>query len=142
MGYSLCQRKTEVVGMNNENTQVCSFAIQSSGRPQAITATTDLTTIKKDRGLAQVVVQVVDKDGIPVMISEDEVTCTIDGPAKLLGLEASNNADMGNYKDNVQRVYHGRLLAYIQANGEAGKIKVKFAAPWLKDAIVSLESVE
>ena len=134
--------KLEVVGMNNENATLCQFAIQSSDKPHAITAVSDLSAIKKDRGLAQVVVQVVDKDGIPVMISEDEVTCTIEGPARLLGLEASNNADMSNYSDNAHRVYHGRLVAYIQAAGNVGEITVNFTAPWLKDAKVILKATE
>ena len=51
----------------------------------------------------------------------------------LLGLEASNNSDMGDYTDHVQRVFHGRLLAYIQASGAEGIIKVKFTSPWLKE---------
>jgi len=134
--------KIEVVGMDNKNNEICSYVIQSSDKPYAVTAKSDVLKIKKERGLAQIVVQIVDEKGVPVMISEDEITCTIVGPAKLLGLEASNNSDMGNYKDNVQRGYHGRLLAYIQANGEVGEIKVKFTAPWLKEAIVSVESVE
>jgi len=46
---------------------------------------------------------------------------------------------MGDYKDNVQRVYHGRLLAYIQATGKEGKVNLTFTAPWLKDAKVSIE---
>jgi hypothetical protein len=98
--------------------------------------------LKKSRGVAQVVVQVVDEKGLPVMLSEDELTCTIDGPGKLLGLEASNNSDMGDYSDNVQRVYHGRLIAYIQAKEISGKINLKFSAPWLKDAKLVLEVVE
>jgi len=134
--------KIEVIGVDNTNKEICKYAIQSSDKPYAITAKSDVTTIKKERGLAQIVVQIVDEKGVPVLISDDEITCTIEGPAKLLGLEASNNSDMGNYKDNVQRVYHGRLLAYVQANGDAGKIKVKFTAPWLKEAIVSVESVQ
>jgi len=73
------------------------------------------------------------------MNSEDEVTCHIEGPAKLLGMESSNNSDMGDYKDNVQRVYHGRLLAYIQATGKEGKVNLTFTAPWLKDAKLSIE---
>jgi hypothetical protein len=132
----------EVVGMDNADKQTCNFAIQSSGRPYALTAVADLSTIKKEKGLAQVIVQVVDEKGIPVILSEDELRCTIDGPAKLLGLEASNNSDMGNYSDNVQRVYHGQLIAYIQASGNTGKITVKFTAPWLKDATVIVDSVE
>lgn len=134
--------KLEMVGFDKDGKQVCNYTLQSSARPFAITAQSDLTTLKKDRGLAQVVVQVVDEKGIPVMISEDEVTCTIDGPARLLGLEASNNSDMGSYSDNVQRVYHGRLIAYIQSTGTSGKINMRFSAPWLKDKKLILDVVE
>ncbi|MDD4970886.1 MAG: glycoside hydrolase family 2 TIM barrel-domain containing protein [Paludibacter sp.] len=134
--------KLKVVGMDNDNHQTCQFELQSSGRPYSIKILSDMKSIKKDKGLAQVVAQVVDENGIPVMISEDEITCTIDGQAKLLGLEASNNSDMGDYTDNVQHAYHGRLIAYIQATGTVGKITVKFTAPWLKEGSVIIESVE
>lgn len=76
------------------------------------------------------------------MISEDEVTCKIDGPATLLGLEASNNSDMGDYTDNVQRVYHGRLLAYVQAAGNTGTVTLTFTAPWLKETKVTINVTE
>jgi len=122
----------EVVGMDAIGNKTCGYVIRSSGRPHALTATIDDSSIANGKGLAQITVQVVDENEIPVMLSEDEVTCTIVGPAKLLGLEASNNSDMGNYRDNVQRVFHGRLMAYIQATGEQGEIKVKFTALWLK----------
>jgi len=55
-------------------------------------------------------------------------------------MEASNNTYMGDYTDNVQRVYHGRLIAYIQATCKEGKINIKFLTPWLKDGKVSLEA--
>ena len=56
----------------------------------------------------------------------------VQGPAKLLGLEGSNNTDMTNYRDNRHRVYHGRLLAYIQSANEAGEVRVKLTSPLLK----------
>lgn len=84
--------------------------------------------------MSHIIIQVVDENNIPVMLSDNEITCFVSGPAKLLGLEASNNADMGNYTDNVQRAFHGQLLAYIQATGKEGKVKVKFTSPWIKDA--------
>ncbi len=134
--------KLEVIGLDKKNQETCTYSIQSSGKPFALTARSDLNSIGKDRGLAQVVIQIVDEKGVPVMISDDEVSCTVDGPAELLGLEASNNTDMGNYGDNVQRVYHGRLLAYIQATGKTGTINLKFTAPWLKMASLSINVVE
>ncbi len=131
--------KLEVLGMDKDGKQTCNYLLETSARPFAITAKADLNSIKRERGIAQVVVQVVDEKGIPVMMSEDEVTCTIEGPGKLLGLEASNNSDMGDYSDNVQRVYHGRLIAYIQTTGNTGKINLKFSAQWLKDAKLVVE---
>jgi len=48
---------------------------------------------------------------------------------------------MGDYTDNVQRVYHGRLIAYVQATGSEGKVNLKFTAPWLKEATVTIKVV-
>jgi len=134
--------KLEVIGMDKDEKVTCNYALQSSGRPFAITVHSDLQAISKNRGLAQVVVQVVDEKGIPVMISEDEVTCKVEGPATLLGLEASNNSDMGDYTDNVQRVYHGRLLAYVQATGKTGAVTITFTAPWLKEVKVAIDILD
>jgi len=128
--------------MDKDEKVTCNFALQTSGRPAALTAQLDLPSIKKDRGLAQIVVQVVDEKGVPVMLSEDEVTCTIEGPARLLGLEASNNTDMGDYTDNVQRVYHGRLLAYVQSTGTTGRVTLTFTATWLKEVKVTIDILD
>jgi hypothetical protein len=57
-------------------------------------------------------------------------------------LEAGNNADMSDYTDNVQRAFHGRLLAYIQATGEAGDITVLFTSTWLKPVEVKIVNSE
>ena len=49
---------------------------------------------------------------------------------------------MGDYTDNVQWVYHGGLIAYIQATGKTGKVSVKFTSPWLKEANVNIRVIE
>ena len=90
-------------------------------------------------GIAHVVVQVVDEQGIPVFLADNEVTCLIAGPGKLLGLEASNNSDMSDYTDNKHRVFNGRILAYVQATGEAGEVKMKFTSPLLEAAELSIQ---
>jgi hypothetical protein len=123
----------EVRGLDADNHEVSRHAIQTSAQPYAL----GLQSVWKENdadGLIQLVLQVVDEKGIPVMLSDNEVSCHIDGPARLLGLEASNNADMSDYTDNVHRVFHGRILAYIQPTGQEGEIKVRFTSPWLKPA--------
>ncbi len=123
--------KLEVIGFDTNNKEIIRNAIQSSGRPYAIKIISGENTIKKGE-VAQIVIQVVDEQGIPVTISDDEITCQIQGDARLMGLEASNNEDMTDYTDNKQRVFHGRLIAYIKANQSAGKFQVKFSGQWLK----------
>lgn len=130
--------KLEVVGLNDSNEQISSYTIATSKRPAAITILPMETTISKDKGLAQVVIQVVDENGVPVMLSDDEITCKIIGAAKLMGLEASNNEDMSDYTDNHQRVFHGKIVAYLQTTGQEGEVKVQFSAPWLKPAEITL----
>lgn len=127
--------KLEVIGLDRSNREVTRYAIQTSKQPYALKIeSVEKTTISKEKGLAQVVLQVVDEDGIPVMISDNEVTCRIAGPARLLGLEAGNNSDMTNYNDPVHRVYHGRILAFVQATGEEGDVHIRFTSPWLESA--------
>jgi beta-galactosidase len=132
--------KLEVVGMDKDNNPVSGYSIQSSKRPHALRIVQADKQIKKEKGFSHIVVQVVDEDGIPVMLSDDEVTCRISGPAKLLGLEASNNSDMTDYTDNRHRVFHGRILAYVQATGEQGEIKIGFTSPWLEPAEFTLNA--
>lgn len=129
--------KLEVVGTGNNNT-IIRHSIVSSGAPSKIKILSSDHTIDKDKGLAQVIIQVVDENDIPVMISDNEITCDIIGPAKLLGLESSNNTDMSDYTDNRHRAFHGRMLAYIQSEGIEGKIDIRFSSPWLKPATTTI----
>lgn len=123
--------KLEVVGSDANGEETTRHYIRTSGRPDAI----KVDYAKGENGFWQIALQVVDKDGIPVMLSDNEIVCHIDGDAKLMGLEASDNSDMGDYTDNRQRVYHGQMIAYIKAKDNA---RVKFSSTWLKSAEVEI----
>ena len=127
----------EVVGLK-ERKEAARYSIRTSGRSHALIATPDKTSVSRNRDLIHITIQIVDENGIPVILADDEVTCTISGPARLLGLESANNKDMTNYRDNSQRVYHGKMLAYIQTTGQPGKVDITFSAPWLNSGKVSL----
>ncbi len=44
---------------------------------------------------------------------------------------------MSDYTDKKQRVYHGKMITYVQALGKSGEtVDVRFTAPWLKTATV------
>ncbi len=123
--------KLEVIGLDNSGNAESSYFIQTSKRPYAIICQPDQIVIDNNKGLAQIEISIIDEDGKPVIFADNEITCTVEGPGKLLGLEAGDDRDMGNYNDNVQRVHNGKLIAYIQASGEKGHIEVEFSSPWL-----------
>ena len=129
--------KLEVKGLNNKNEETARYMIQSSKLPYALKIISSEKEIDKI-GLAQVVIQVVDENDVPVILSDNEITCLISGPAVLKGLEASNNHDISDYTDNRHRVFNGRILAYIQSTGKAGEVKIRFTSPLLKSVETSI----
>lgn len=131
--------KLEVIGLSNDNQIVSQYSILSSQKPDALVISEKNSTIDKQKGVAKVIVQVVDEKGFPVMLSDNDVTCTVSGSGTLLGLDAGNNSDMSDYTDNVHRVFHGHLVAYIQATGGTEPITVKFTSNWLKPTEVTIQ---
>jgi len=129
--------KLEVVGYI-DGKEAARYYIETSKRPYAIRAIAWKDRISADRGVAQIEIQIVDENGVPVFFSDNKITCTIEGPARLLALEASNPRDMGDYTNNRLRVHHGRLIAYIEATGEKGTATIIFSSQWLKNATIEI----
>jgi len=128
----------EAVGLNGGK-EVARFALKTSGRPHAIVATPSVTTLKGQPDVVEITVQVVDDKGLPVFMADDEISCRIQGQARLLGMESGHPSDMGNYTDFRQRVYQGRLKAYVKPAPQAGPLTITFSANWLQEAVVTLE---
>jgi len=124
--------KLEVVGFN-KGVKATTYAIQSSGRPYALKVSVDKQSLKGNGAIAHLDIKVVDEKGVEVVLADNVVTCKLEGPARLLGLESGSPLVTDNYRDNVQRCFNGKLLGYIQATGK-GKIVVKVTSPLLKDA--------
>ena len=135
--YSAGTLKAE--GFDESGSKVSEYEIKTSLRPASLEATVDKADIA-DGGVVQITVRVLDDNGNLVTLGDNAITCTVEGPGELLGLESGDNTDMGDWTDNVQRAYKGRLLAYVKTGQQPGKITVKFSSPLLKGTEVTLES--
>ena len=127
-------------GYDESGNKVSEYEIKTSGRPYCLKATADMTDLDAGGSVAQIVVEVFDEDGIPVKVADNAITCTIEGQGQLLGLESGDMSDTGVWTDNVQRVYKGRLVAYVKTGRSAGDIKVRFTSPLLKGDEVVLRA--
>lgn len=121
--------------------EAASFSLQTSGAPARLQAQVDSTVLRADgRDLAHIEVSVVDENDTLVYTADHEIIWTIEGPVRLLGLEAGDPNSHEDYKANRRRAYHGRLLGYIQATRESGPVVVRLSASGLKDTVVSLHT--
>ena len=71
--------------------------------------------------------------------ANNEITCDVNGPVRLLGMEDSNPANTEDYKDNKQKAFHGKLLIYLQATDKPGAVTIKLSSPGLKDSTVLMD---
>ncbi len=117
-----------------------SYTLRTTGRPYAIRVKADRETLSAGKATAHIEIEVVDEKGLPVKLADNEITCRVEGPARLLGLENGANNDMSEHRDNRQRVHMGRLLAYIQTIGEPGDIRITFTSPLLQKAEVVIKA--
>lgn len=121
--------------------EVASYSLITSTDATQITANTDRTTFdKKAKGVSMVELLLKDKDENSVFNADQTVEVTIEGPAKLLGLESGDLASHESYQSNRRKVYRGKLLAYIQSEGKAGTIKVTFSSPGLTSKTITYKS--
>jgi beta-galactosidase len=114
--------------------------LKTAGDPTALLASTDIKRLSvSKRGVAHIELTVVDKNSNPLFSAYNDITCTINGPVKLLGLENSNPRDTTRYHIDNRAAYKGKLVAYIQAGSKVGEATVTFSSPGIKPVKVIFE---
>lgn len=108
--------------------------VLTTGYPAAIkcTAVKDPPAAKND--VTMLTLSVADADGNQVNIADNEITCRINGPGRLLGMENGSVFHSVNMNDHVRRCKNGQLLVYIQATADMGEIVATFESPFLEKA--------
>lgn len=125
-------------GCDMDGNVVSSYTIATSGRPYALRVSADTDTIDSASPIAHVIVEVIDENGNPVNLADNNIHCRIEGPARLLGLESGSNTDMDNSPRFGRRAYRGRVLAYIESTGDDSPVTISFASPLLISASITL----
>lgn len=85
--------------------------------------------------ILQVELSAVDGEGLEVPDAAPMVRVKIEGPAHLIGMDAGDLGDLSLYSLSERKMFAGKLLAVLMADGE-GEIKVTFEAAGLESATV------
>ena len=122
-------------GINSEGSVVIEYSIPTVGVPVKLNARIEETDMTP--GVKHVIVDILDEDGNRVKSADNEIICKLEGDGMLLGLENSDNNDTGDFTDNRQHAYKGRLLAYIKKGN--GPLKINFSSTDLASSTLYLE---
>ncbi|MBD0286933.1 MAG: glycoside hydrolase family 2 protein [Flavisolibacter sp.] len=116
------------------------YTLNTSGEAYAVKAQADRNSFDRNKKqLSHIEINVVDKNGVPVYPADNEVTVTVEGPARLLGLESGSAVSHEDYQSNKRKALNGRLLAYIQSQQNAGAVKVTITSPGLQPKVIEFK---
>ena len=115
--------------------------LKSAGKPTKLQVVVDQESLIADAyDVAHVVVQLVDKDGVPVQIENTRMEFDITGPAKLLGVDNGAWTNTQDFQSNSLVSSKGRALAIIQSTKEEGQIVVTVKADGYDSQTIQLDS--
>lgn len=123
-------------------------SIVTCGRPYALRATADKSTLAHRDEVTRIVIEVTDENGNLVPVADNDITCRTTGAVRLLGLE---NGDLSDTTDKTRghcRAHAGCLVAYIaprtqetqdsQDNRQQHTATIRFSTPLLTSAELTL----
>jgi beta-galactosidase len=85
-------------------------------------------------------VQVLDTEGHVVPTADDDVTLTIQGAGRILGVDNGRPDSHESYKSNSRRAFNGLALVILQATGRPGTIVLSASSPSLSAANIKIET--
>ena len=130
----------EARGIRNGQTE-CTFSLKTAGAAEKVELLPDVKELGADgRDICHVEFRVVDAQGARVPDAAQEIKFTVDGPAKLLGIENGDLNSSAIGKDGARNAWHGRGLAILQSTRESGKVRLTAHADGLKDTSIEIEA--
>lgn len=115
--------------------------IKTAGTAAKILLSADRMLIKADgKDLSFIKVQVQDKDGNLVPMSDNSIKYTIEGDGFIAGLDNGSETDLESFHSNPHNVFHGLGLVVIQSNGKSGSIKLKAESDGLTETQIIINA--
>ncbi|MFY0653509.1 MAG: DUF4982 domain-containing protein [Cyclobacteriaceae bacterium] len=111
----------------------------SAGRPAGIKIITDKPKIKADGyDVAHIVVQLIDANGNSVKTEDRQINFTLDGNAKILGVDNGAPDNVQPYQSKSIITSQGRALMIIQSNTDSSELTVTARSNNLESASIGL----
>jgi hypothetical protein len=109
--------------------------VRTAGPPARLRLTPDRTELAPTGDdLCYVLVEALDRDGIPCPLADNEVTFAIDGPADIAAVGNGNPMSFEPFQADARKLFHGKAMLILRTReGGVGEIGVKAMSGGLTD---------
>ena len=87
-------------------------------------------------------VSIMDDKGTMLPNANQMITFSVEGPARIIGVENGDILDMSPHKVNYRKTFNGKCLLLIEATDKSGTITVKANSKGLSNALLKIESIK
>ena len=110
----------------NSGKEAAAFRIETSLDTDRLTLTPDRSILKADgQDVSHITVQLYDKNGKPVQTDDRELTVTVEGDGKFMGIDSGDLRRKRSFNTNRLKTYFGKALIVVQSLRKAGQMTVK-----------------
>ena len=114
---------------------------ETTGVPAAIRLSADRSQLSADNAdLAVVTVEVIDAQGRVVPTAGNNVTFTLTGPVKIIGVGNGDPSSHEPDKANTRSAFNGLAQAIVQTTFTGGTISLRAESSGLAPAVLTLRS--
>lgn len=115
--------------------EVCRHQVKTAGEPAALRVSCYQKEAAADGlDVGQIEVEILDKDGNFCWQADNELTFSAEGPGEVIGVDNGRPDSLESMKADHIHAFHGRALAVLRSDGNAGKCVLTVSAAGLPSA--------
>ena len=117
--------------------------VRTAGSPAKLRLTPDRTKLTATGDdLCYVLVEALDKDGVPCPLADNQVSFSIDGPAEIAAVGNGNPMSFEPFQAHERKLFHGKaMLILVTKEGGVGPIRIRAASDGLADGEAACTAV-
>src|SRR5690606_9260809 len=114
--------------------------VKTAGAASQLSLTADRETIQADgKDLSFITVDILDENGILAPRAGDQITFSLEGPGKIVGMANGDPTNHESFKGNKHKAFNGKCLVIVQADRQKGTLVLTATAPGLKQNSINIQ---
>lgn len=128
-------------GYSEDGKVIAEETKKSFSDPVSVSIRADKTVMKADgKDMIFAEISVCDKNGTPVENARNRINVSLEGAARIVGMDNGDSTDYEQYKTTSRKLFSGKLTVLIMSDGEAGDIVLRVESKGMKAAEIKLSA--